>query len=92
MLASVVGEDKFLKGVSIYLKNHLYGNAETKDLWAGISEASGVDVTKIMEKWILKVGFPVISVEEQGDGKIKVRQDRFLKTGDATEEENQTLW
>ena len=93
MLAAVVGEDKFLKGVSIYLKKHLYGNASTKDLWAGISEASGVDVTRIMNEWILNVGFPVISVEELDGGKrIKVRQDRFLNTGDVKPEENKTIW
>lgn len=93
MLAAVVGEDKFLKGVSIYLKKHLYGNASTKDLWAGISEASGVDVTRIMNEWILNVGFPVISVEEVDGGKsIKVTQDRFLNTGDVKPEENETLW
>lgn len=93
MLAAVVGEDKFLKGVSIYLKKHLYGNASTADLWAGISEASGVDVAKIMHEWILSVGFPVISVEEIDGGKsIKIRQDRFLNTGDVKPEENKTLW
>lgn len=41
MLADYVGEDKFLKGVSIYLKKHLYGNTVTKDLWEGIGEATG---------------------------------------------------
>ena len=41
MLAAHVGEEKFLKGVSIYLKKHLYANSVTKDLWDGIAEASG---------------------------------------------------
>lgn len=48
MLSSLLGEDVFLKGVSIYLKNHLYANSVTKDLWNGISEASGMNVAKIM--------------------------------------------
>lgn len=72
MLASVVGEETFLKGVSIYLKKRLFGNSVTKDLWdgasdglvsvdwadrlwAGISEASGLDVAAIMKNWTLKV-------------------------------------
>lgn len=55
MLSNMVGEETFLKGVSTYLKAHLYGNATTKDLWAGISEASGRDVAKIMDNWTLKV-------------------------------------
>ena len=92
MLMSVVGEDKFLKGVSIYLKKHAYGNAETKDLWDGISEASGMDVSKIMANWTLKVGFPVIDVKESGDGKVELKQNRFLSTGDVKPEEDETVW
>ena len=41
MLSEYVGQDKFLKGVSIYLKKHLYGNSVTEDLWEGIQEATG---------------------------------------------------
>ena len=92
MLMSVVGEDKFLKGVSIYLKKHVYGNAETKDLWDGISEASGLDVAKLMSNWTLQIGFPVIKVDETGDGKIKLTQNRFLSTGDVKPEEDEVLW
>jgi aminopeptidase 2 len=92
MLSAVVGEDKFLKGVSIYLKKRLYGNSVTEDLWDGISEASGVDVAKIMKEWTHNVGFPVITVDELDNGKIKVRQNRFLNTGDVKPEEDETLW
>jgi aminopeptidase 2 len=92
MLMGVVGEDKFLKGVSIYLKKHLYGNAQTKDLWEGISEASGIDVAKVMANWTLKTGFPVITVDESEAGKIKVTQNRFLATGDVKPEEDETIW
>ena len=77
MLSNMVGIDTFLKGVSIYLKAHLYGNATTEDLWAGISKAAGIDVGKIMANWTLKVGFPVLTVEESSEG-LKIRQNRFL--------------
>ena len=42
MLSDYVGEEKFLKGVSIYLKKHLFANSVTRDLWEGIQEASGM--------------------------------------------------
>ena len=74
------------------IRDSLYGNAETKDLWAGISETSGMDVSKIMANWTLKVGFPVITVEELGQGKLKLTQNRFLSTGDVKPEEDETLW
>lgn len=42
MLSKHLGEDLFLKGVSLYLKKNLYGNSVTKDLWEGIGAATGV--------------------------------------------------
>lgn len=57
MLSSMVGQDVFIKGVSIYLKKHRFANAKTADLWAGISESSGQDVAKIMANWTEKVRF-----------------------------------
>lgn len=40
----------------IYLEAHLFGNATTADLFAGISKASGKDVAIIMREWTTKVG------------------------------------
>lgn len=42
MLSHYVGEEKFLKGVSIYHHKHLYANSVTKDLWDSIAEFSGL--------------------------------------------------
>jgi aminopeptidase 2 len=44
-----------------------------------------------MDNWINKIGFPVLTVTETANS-IKVRQDRYLETGDVAEDENQTLW
>ena len=41
MLSEYIGEELFLKGVSIYLKKHLYSNTVSRDLWEGIGEATG---------------------------------------------------
>ncbi|PCH38958.1 hypothetical protein WOLCODRAFT_141023 [Wolfiporia cocos MD-104 SS10] len=91
MLSSYVGEERFLKGVSLYLKAHLYANSVTKDLWDGIQQATGLDIPKMMDNWIKKIGYPVITVTETKDG-IKVRQDRFLETGPAEDKDNETIW
>jgi aminopeptidase 2 len=66
-------------------------NSKNNDLWAALSDASGKGVTKIMEVWTKEVGYPVISVTESGDG-IHVQQNRFLQTGDATPEEDRTIY
>jgi len=42
MLGKYVCEDKFIKGVSLYLKKHLYSNTVSRDLWEGIGEATGM--------------------------------------------------
>lgn len=91
MLSNYVGQERFLKGVSIYLKRHLYGNTVTKDLWQGISDSTGIDVPKIMDNWISKIGFPILTVTENENG-IVVRQDRFLESGPAEEKDNETIW
>ncbi|KAF7338457.1 Aminopeptidase [Mycena venus] len=91
MLCDYVGEEKFLKGVSLYLKKNLYGNTVTNDLFEGISTATGVDTVRIMDNWIKQQGFPVITVTENANG-IHVRQDRFIETGQVDPKENETIW
>ncbi|PWN37044.1 putative AAP1-alanine/arginine aminopeptidase [Meira miltonrushii] len=89
MLSEMIGQDVFLKGVAKYISKHKFGNAETVDLWNAITEVSGTDVSKIMESWVLKQGFPVITVTEEGD-KIRVKQNRLLL--DLKPEEDKTIW
>jgi aminopeptidase N len=91
MLAGHLGEKTFLKGVSNYLKAHSYSNATTNDLWSALSEASGQDVNALMEPWIRKIGFPVLTVAEE-PGQIGIKQSRYLSTGDVKAEEDETTW
>ncbi|KAL2863461.1 M1 family metallopeptidase [Aspergillus lucknowensis] len=91
MLSTHLGRETFLRGVAQYLKTHAYGNATTNDLWSALSQASNQDVNSFMDPWIRKIGFPVVTVAEE-TGKINVRQNRFLSTGDAKPEEDETTW
>lgn len=91
MISKWLGEDVFVKGVSQYLSKFKYGNAKTEDLWESLSQASGKDVLKVMDIWTKKVGFPVISVKEEGN-KVTFTQNRFLSTGDVKKEEDETLY
>lgn len=93
MISRWLGEDTFLEGVRRYLKKHAYGNTKTSDLWASLSEASGKNVSDVMETWTKKVGFPVVSVTEKPEtGSIEVKQNRFLRTGDVKPEDDKTLF
>ncbi|ODV58291.1 M1 family metallopeptidase [Ascoidea rubescens DSM 1968] len=91
MISRWLGEDIFIKGVSNYLKKHKFSNTQTSDLWEALSDASGKNVVGVMDVWTKKVGFPVITVTEDGN-KIHLKQNRYLTTGDVKPEEDQTIF
>ncbi|KAI9865875.1 MAG: Aminopeptidase 2 mitochondrial [Trichoglossum hirsutum] len=93
MISKYLGEDTFMEGIRRYLKKHAYGNTQTSDLWAALSDASGKDVEKVMRIWTKNVGYPVVSVtENEGSKSIHVKQNRFLRTADVKPEEDETLY
>jgi len=93
MISKYIGEDVFIDGVRKYIKKHAWGNTQTGDLWEALSEASGKDVSSVMDIWTKKMGYPVVSVtENEKDGSITLKQNRFLRTGDVKPEEDETLY
>jgi aminopeptidase N len=56
MVCDHIGEDKFRKGLNIYLNRHKYSNAVTEDLWAALSEASGQDIKSFMDAYTKTMG------------------------------------
>ncbi|ROT40104.1 aminopeptidase [Sodiomyces alkalinus F11] len=91
MLSDFLGEEVFMDGVRKYLQRHMYRNASTNDLWLALSEASGKDVASIMDIWTRNVGYPVVSVTEDGSN-VRLEQHRFLATGDVKPEEDEVLY
>ena len=93
MMSKYLGEDTFMEGIRMYLKKHAYGNTQTGDLWAALAYVSGKPVEKIMDVWTKNVGYPVLTVSENENAKsIHVKQNRFLRTGDVTPDEDQILY
>jgi len=93
MISKYIGEDKFMEGIRIYLKKHAYGNTQTGDLWAALSQASGKDIESVMDIWTKHVGYPVVTVtENENDSTIHLKQNRFLRTADVKPEEDKTLY
>lgn len=93
MVSTYIGEDVFLEGVRQYLKKHAYGNTQTGDLWASLSAVSGKPVEEVMRAWTKEVGYPVLTVtENEADSTIHVKQNRFLRTGDAKPEDDKVLY
>src|SRR5260370_27488723 len=80
MIEAYIGSENFKKGVAQYLQKFRYSNASGHDLWSSLQEASGTDVSRIMEGWISREGFPVIKASLV-DGRLTLEQERFLLTG-----------
>ena len=85
MIEGYAGKDNFRNGIRKYLKDHEYGNAKGSDLWESIEKASGMPVSRIMEAWIRRKGYPVLLASRDGDA-VKLRQEQFLLDGSSTNE------
>ena len=93
MISTYLGEETFMEGIRRYLAKYAYGNTQTKDLWASLSDASGKDVEKVMDIWTTNVGYPVVHVtEDPSSQSINVKQNRFLRTADVKPDEDKTLY
>ncbi|XP_043957775.1 aminopeptidase Ey-like [Gambusia affinis] len=82
MLSDFITETVFSKGLHTYLEEFAYNNTDNKDLWkhlqmavdkAGIALPHSVEI--IMNRWILQMGFPVITINTQTG---KITQEHFL--------------
>jgi len=80
MIEAYIGSENFKQGVARYLQKFRYSNASGHDLWSNLQEASGTDVSRIMEGWISQEGFPVVKASLAGT-KLALEQERFLLTG-----------
>lgn len=85
MIEAYIGPENFKKGVGNYLSKFHYSNASGRDLWNSLQEASGTDVNRIMEAWIGKIGFPIITATLDKN-KLMLEQERFLFGGGVEKE------
>ncbi|HET7699743.1 MAG TPA: M1 family metallopeptidase [Candidatus Limnocylindria bacterium] len=85
MIESYLGEDAFRAGVRIYLDRHREANASADDFWHALDEASGEDVTSIMNAWIREPGHPLVSirVRDEAAGVFELSQSRYYSDTDA---------
>ncbi|KAM6950436.1 aminopeptidase Ey-like [Lycodopsis pacificus] len=87
MLSEFITETVFSKGLHTYLEEFKYSNTVYTDLWkhlqmavdnANIELPDSVEV--IMNRWILQMGFPVVTINTQTG---KITQKHFLLDPDA---------
>ena len=87
MIEAYVGYDNFREGVRKYLTKFAYSNAEGADLWKEIETVSKQPMSKIMEAWTKKKGYPLVFADKNGEF-VTLEQTKFLLDG-TTENE---LW
>lgn len=80
MISEYIGEDKFRYGLRYYLKKHSYKNTKTINLWEAFEKISKKPIKKIMNSWTKQVGFPLITLTNQGKLGLKMKQDRFFSS------------
>ncbi|XP_075860867.1 aminopeptidase N [Microcebus murinus] len=83
MLSTFLTEDLFKEGLASYLHTFAYGNTVYLDLWEHLQKAVDnqtsinlpTTVRTIMDRWILQMGFPVITVNTKTGN---ISQEHFL--------------
>eukprot|EP00116_Pleurobrachia_bachei_P001158 sb/3461420/ len=71
------------KGISEYLKNKKYGNAEQSELWGILdsvysTRTPGVTIENVMNTWTLQMNFPVVMVSKVSETELLLVQKRFV--------------
>ncbi|XP_050971956.1 aminopeptidase N isoform X2 [Labeo rohita] len=83
MLSEFLTEPVFAKGLHNYLHEYAYSNTVYTDLWGKLQEAVDADssiqlpasINEIMNRWILQMGFPVVTIDTQTGS---ISQQHFL--------------
>jgi aminopeptidase N len=72
----VLGDEKFREGLQLYLKEHVYANAEWSDLVRAFERESGKPLQDWAAMWIRRRGMPQVDVSWSCSGKNLI--DHFL--------------
>lgn len=91
MLEHFLGEDPFRDGLRTYMKAFREKNAKGADLWRHLATASGQPVEQVMQSWVAQPGFPVLSLEVEGE-QLRLTQRRFYSSPVAAQGPNEQLW
>ncbi|XP_030752545.1 aminopeptidase N-like [Sitophilus oryzae] len=101
MMSLFLGEETLRSGVSKYLRDHRYHNAEQDDLWQALTESAHekgtlpkeLTVKTIMDTWTVQTGYPVITVHRDYENETaEITQERFLKDTIKVKDDTKPCW
>ncbi|MBI4573477.1 MAG: M1 family metallopeptidase [candidate division NC10 bacterium] len=85
MLEQYLGPTVFRDGVRRYLSDHSFGNAEAADLWRALGRVANQPIPEIMDGWIFRPGYPMVTIGgEDGGRTLRLSQRRFTYLADET--------
>jgi alanyl aminopeptidase len=90
MTESWLTPETFRKGVLGYLAAHEDATATGDDLWRALSKASGKDVAGVLRSFLDQPGVPLVTAHLLPEGRVRLRQSRFLNAG--TKAPKPQLW
>ncbi len=76
MLEQYLGPEVFRAGVRAYLERHAFGNTETGDLWQALGQAARQPIPEVMDGWIFRPGYPMLTARLDGN-RLVLSQQRF---------------
>ncbi|XP_049305207.1 aminopeptidase N isoform X5 [Bactrocera dorsalis] len=85
MLSSFVGDEAFRAATQDLLKSYAYDNADRDVLWDFMTRHAherktlpdSLQVKTVMDSWIMKPGYPVVTVERR-DADLVLTQERYM--------------
>ncbi|MFO0892051.1 MAG: M1 family aminopeptidase [Isosphaeraceae bacterium] len=87
MLRAQVGEEKWWKGIQLYVARHKFQVVETDDLRKAMEEASGQDLKWFFDQWLHKAGHPELKARwhyEPADQTVRLKVEQTQKVDDQT--------
>ncbi|XP_076397775.1 aminopeptidase N-like [Megachile rotundata] len=86
MMSHILTDDVFRAGLKNYLETYKFNVTESYNLFQVLQNESNwkwSDVTfdQVMDAWVNKSGYPVLTVKRKDNGKLELTQQRFLADG-----------
>lgn len=78
MVRALIGDKALRSGLKNYFAAHQYSNATGGDLWSALGQASGMNISQIMNTWLEQPGYPVVQVQLEGEDLCLSQQQFFI--------------
>lgn len=85
MLEDIIGEDTFRAVIRKYLNKHAYKTVTTNDFISTVEEmVPNITVRSFMESYLYQERFPLITVEQKGNGTFILTQQMMKSLRNTT--------